>query len=371
MCAMDVTSRELREGNIRDALRGYNHDDVDELLERAAVTVDNLNARINELTERITKAEGQASSSRETEEQLSRTLLVAQRTADSIVEEARAQAKTIGDEAATAAAARVAEAERAVKAELEEEQRRLKAEVLQLAASREQLDRDVTSLTAFADDLGGRIRSVLESQLAALDNSSVDAGQRPQLADVALPIPDEGVARHRAPAPVAEVAADPEVVALDEDVDAGPPTAAIDAVTDLEPEVEAYEPEAAVVDEDVDVVEEVEEYEEYEEEPAAQDEPVPAAPPASTSGGSALLDERFGLGPARPIESRGKGFDSGEVLEGEVLDDDTFFASLRDAVSDESPLGPREDALGAPQAHGDFFEETDDDESRGLFRRRR
>jgi hypothetical protein len=49
--------------------------------------------------------------------------------------------------------------------------------------------------------------------------------------------------------------------------------------------------------------------------------------------------------------------------EPEHLDDDAFFASLREAVTDETPLGPRDGASGA----GLF----DQDEQRGgLFRRR-
>ena len=46
-----------------------------------------------------------------------------------------------------------------------------------------------------------------------------------------------------------------------------------------------------------------------------------------------------------------------------MLDDDAFFATLRDAVDDESPLGPRDDndATGENQ----FF---DQDAERGTFR---
>ena len=49
----------------------------------------------------------------------------------------------------------------------------------------------------------------------------------------------------------------------------------------------------------------------------------------------------------------------------EPLDDEAFFASLREAVSDQSPLGPRDEV---PDSTGSY---EDDDAKSGLFRRRR
>ena len=48
---------------------------------------------------------------------------------------------------------------------------------------------------------------------------------------------------------------------------------------------------------------------------------------------------------------------------GDELDDDAFFASLREAVRDEAPLGPREEA-------SPFFDDDPVEERRGRFRRR-
>ena len=53
------------------------------------------------------------------------------------------------------------------------------------------------------------------------------------------------------------------------------------------------------------------------------------------------------------------------AIEGDALDDDAFFASLRDAVRDEQPLGPRED-----DAASSFFDDELADDRR-RFRRRR
>jgi hypothetical protein len=47
------------------------------------------------------------------------------------------------------------------------------------------------------------------------------------------------------------------------------------------------------------------------------------------------------------------------------LDDDAFFASLREAVRDDAPLGPREDEQAA------FFDSGVSEQDRRRFRRRR
>jgi hypothetical protein len=46
------------------------------------------------------------------------------------------------------------------------------------------------------------------------------------------------------------------------------------------------------------------------------------------------------------------------------FDDDAFFASLREAVRDDAPLGPLEE-------HDPFFDEEPAEQRRGHFRRRR
>jgi hypothetical protein len=53
-----------------------------------------------------------------------------------------------------------------------------------------------------------------------------------------------------------------------------------------------------------------------------------------------------------------------------VLDDDAFFATLRDAVHDDAPLGPRED--DEPTGDHRFFDQDADRGGfRDVFRRRR
>ena len=59
----------------------------------------------------------------------------------------------------------------------------------------------------------------------------------------------------------------------------------------------------------------------------------------------------------------------GDAVDAEVLDDDAFFATLREAVHDETPLGPRdEDATGENMF---FDQEAENSGFRDVFRRRR
>jgi hypothetical protein len=57
------------------------------------------------------------------------------------------------------------------------------------------------------------------------------------------------------------------------------------------------------------------------------------------------------------------------MAEAEVLDDDAFFATLREAVHDETPLGPRDEETAGEHS---FFDADDDRAGfRDVFRRRR
>src|SRR4051812_38543926 len=89
---MDISPKTLREVEFREKFRGYHPEDVDAFLEKAAVGVEALQNQLRQATERAAHSEQLASASGTTDEALSRTLLLAQRTADMAVEEAREQA---------------------------------------------------------------------------------------------------------------------------------------------------------------------------------------------------------------------------------------------------------------------------------------
>ena len=57
-----------------------------------------------------------------------------------------------------------------------------------------------------------------------------------------------------------------------------------------------------------------------------------------------------------------------DVLDAEVLDDDAFFATLREAVHDDTPLGPRDERTETDEMLGETAERGS---FRDVFRRRR
>src|SRR5438270_8728416 len=63
---MEISPRELRDVEIRESLRGYNRDEVNDLLERAAGTIEATTERLQQLTERLASAQSEAGRTRET-----------------------------------------------------------------------------------------------------------------------------------------------------------------------------------------------------------------------------------------------------------------------------------------------------------------
>jgi hypothetical protein len=100
-------------------------------------------------------------------------------------------------------------------------------------------------------------------------------------------------------------------------------------------------------------------------------EPAPAASPWEPSPTTAYEPELVTPTPAADAPVRtDSSFDMlrPDVLDAEVLDDDAFFATLREAVHDDSPLGPRDEQDDDADMYGEGGERTS---FRDVFRRRR
>ena len=54
---MEVTPHDLRNAELREAFRGYRPDEVEELLERAAITLERMHERNRQLQERMASLE--------------------------------------------------------------------------------------------------------------------------------------------------------------------------------------------------------------------------------------------------------------------------------------------------------------------------
>ena len=394
---MDVTPQELRSSEIKDSWRGYDRDEVDDLLERAAVTIESLTQKLQEAASRPVPAAPQAApaaaapaevplpSSREDADMLQRTLLLAQRAADDAVNEAQTRARQLLEESEAKAQSLVSDAEATARRIAEGERRRLEAEILDLSARREQLRADADALDAYATGYRERIRAAIEADLENLTGDIEPPTSRPEIHDVDLPAARGPVA---VADPVGEPALDPEVEEAIHEVQSdqsawepGADTRALGAVD--APSTSAFAAEAAASPSPVAAPPRPMSAESA---PPAGEWPPPApeAPAAapSTSGSpadSSWLPSEDDWAPGAPAWDAPAPWErdtaahepfasdvpiEANAIDTDSLDDDAFFASLREAVRDDAPLGPRDEDQSS-------YYETESEQDRRRFRRRR
>jgi cell division initiation protein len=184
---MDVTPHDLRNAELREAFRGYRPDEVEELLERAAVTLERMHERIRLLQERIGQVEQEAANGREMESVLRQTLLLAQRTADETVTSAHEKARQLVEEAEDRSMAMTTEAEAQAQATGEALREKYEAIVAELSARRDMLTVDIDGLERVQADYRGRLRAVLERELEELERRALlPPTQRPDLHEIDL-----------------------------------------------------------------------------------------------------------------------------------------------------------------------------------------
>ncbi len=235
---MDVTPHDLRNAELREAFRGYRPDEVEELLERAAVTLERMHERARLLQERIGQVEQEAANGREMESVLRQTLLLAQRTADETVTTAHEKARQLVEEAEDRALAMTTEAEEQARALGEAQRDKYEAIVAELSARRDMLTIDIDALERVQADYRGRLRAVLEKELEELDRrAALPPPARPELHEIdlsAVPVPPEPEAEEPevpevlpSTPPSAATAAWGRPPEGDEPAEGGPPTEAL------------------------------------------------------------------------------------------------------------------------------------------------
>jgi DivIVA domain-containing protein len=185
---MDLTPQVLHDAEFREARkgRGYEHRDVDDFLERVAVGVSDLNERLRAALERADQAEGRAAAaeqlleaaegrareSTDLDETLKRTLVLAQRTADAAVKEAQDEAASTVSTAREEADRLIAEARQAaddLRREAEVEARR------DAAGARQQALAEVQALNESRDALRADVDALarhLDEQRRRIKNAS-------------------------------------------------------------------------------------------------------------------------------------------------------------------------------------------------------
>ena len=314
--ALRVSPERVRDVRFAEQWRGYRTDEVDEFVEQVAEAFDQLEGRLEEAAQRTALAERRLEE-RGPEEDLRRTLVLAQRTADAALEEARAEATRLVADAEDRARSMLDHLEER-KARIEGEiDARIAMELAQLSDRRAALEADVELLESYVGNQRSRLVQELRAHLAWLEGAGPLASLPAALSG---PLPP-------APAPV---------------------VAAV-------PRPEAQEPPCATSDRDAG--------EEVDGESAAIQTPSPpAAPEASTGedgrggdgaeeqGGAhvnGLLEDGTALDDLDVIpwggasdDEEGAGTDD---VDAAGVDDDPFIAELRRAVDDPEPLGPRDE----------------------------
>jgi cell division initiation protein len=277
---MELTPQQFIEAEFSEVRRGFDRDEVDAFLVKAAKGVEAMQKRIAELEAELAHPPPESPS----DETIGRTLKLAQRTADELVAEARREADALITEAgresedaraeATREASRtlddahvraaqvLAEAEAEARAASEELRSRLRSEVAALEEARNRLRSEITLLE---QHLAARRDSLIE----AADNLRVLAGETlsgepvPELAP--LELPDETLVLQFNERSHEEPAADPpdldtvpDIAAPDLEEDSAsaalpPPSPTDDPGRDIDADVDADidaddEPEIPILD---------------------------------------------------------------------------------------------------------------------------
>lgn len=170
---MEVTPKKLREVEFREKMRGYHPEDVDHFLEEVAAGLEVMQDRMRQTVERAQRAEAAASEAGGNDETLRRTLVLAQRTADMAVQEAREQAARILAGAEQQAQGIIADAEDRGRRTVEDATSESRSELARLETSREQAQQDVDTLTRWLDEHKALVLESLRDAIQAVERGGV------------------------------------------------------------------------------------------------------------------------------------------------------------------------------------------------------
>lgn len=334
--ALKVSPQRLREVRFAEQWRGYRTDEVDDFVDQVAEAISALELRVREATERAVRAE-QALHEQRPDEHVSRTLVLAQRTADAALAEAEVEANRLVDEATRRAEALMREAEERASGQRREIEQRAASELEDLAERRSALEADVALLARYVQGQRAALAEELRIHLRWLetaDHLPPPPVTGPWTTPVSVPAAsnDEGSSLE---GPLAR----PGGEELEESASQA------EALRQGSPP-----PSAGPGDGPVEVV------------------PADAETRASAPAASAERRPEQGKEPAaadlgqqipwrRPEEEQGEHHPPQRSLSTDGDDDDPFIAELRRAVDDPEPLGPRDDddewvddaSLGSPE----------------------
>jgi DivIVA domain-containing protein len=327
---MDLSPRLLTEVEFKEQWRGYSPTEVDQFLASVATAVGDLQHRLHEAVDRAMRAEERLLE-RTDDDEVRRTLVLAQRTASSAIEEAKAEAERIVTDArlqATEESTTLGE--------------QIRAETEALTERRAALLVEVEALEAYVAEQRDRLRDELTRQLGALDEASFGLAAPPVELAPAAEEPESDVA--------------PPPIATDDLADAREDLADALRQAGVEP-LEPFEPVAelpgrpSLYDADADESGEI---------VLPRDDATQAFDVLDLEEHADDTGEHGALDWAAPSEAAAASLELDDDDDG-----DPFLAELRRAVNDDAPLGPRDENL--PLA----FSPDEDAVPSGRFRRRR
>jgi DivIVA domain-containing protein len=196
---MDVSPKTLREVEFREKMRGYHPEDVDHFLEEVAAGLEVLQERLRQAVERAQRAEAAASDAGGSDETLRKTLVLAQRTADMAVAEAREQASRILAGAEQQAQAILVDAEERGRRTHEDTIAECRAELSRLEAARAQSQQDVDTLNRWLEEHKAHLQESLSEAMAAVERAGV---MWPSPSTRPVDMPRDGNLARLAPSPV-------------------------------------------------------------------------------------------------------------------------------------------------------------------------
>ena len=170
---MEVSPKTLREVEFREKMRGYHPEDVDHFLEQVAAGIEVLQDRLRQAVERAQRAEAEASDAGGADDTLRKTLVLAQRTADLAVQEAREQAARILASAEQQAQSILAGAEERARRTMEDSVADVRAELARLESSRSQAQQDVDTLQRWIEEHKAHLQASLSDALTAVEQAGV------------------------------------------------------------------------------------------------------------------------------------------------------------------------------------------------------
>lgn len=210
---MNLTPIDVEQKAFTQALRGYQMDEVDDFLDEVVATLRSYEQRLREAQDKIRALESDTTPRGGDESEISRAIITAQRSADRLLAEARAEAETIRGQAEQETAAALKKRD--------DEQNRLQVEVSGMRDLVGSLRAKLSALAAavssevddMEDNLSQAATTLASSTKSDEDTTEIEAEESPSFGDIFPGAADEvditDDVFESEPEPVARVSARP------------------------------------------------------------------------------------------------------------------------------------------------------------------